>query len=212
MPHHHLPEEFLAAYASGGAPESVALAVASHASLCPGCAARISTMEELGGLLLERGPTAPPADDALDRILSRLAEPAGPTPAKPASIGPANDVFPRPLQHYLAGRPRFRTLLPGVGVVDLPVGPGTARIVRFPPGLIIPVHGHGGDELTLVLAGGIDDGGLHFERGDVAVRCPGEEHEQTIAGGADCIALVVNQGPLLPRTLKGRLLKLLSRT
>ena len=64
---------------------------------------------------------------------------------------------------------------------------------------------------ALVFTGAIEETGRRFARGDLATRERGEQHEQRIAGGELCVALVVNEGPLVPLTLRGRLLLALSR-
>ena len=85
------------------------------------------------------------------------------------------------------------------------------RLVAFAPGVAIPPHDHGGTEHIVIFTGAIEEGGQRFARGDIATREAGERHEQRIAAGEPCVALVVNEGPLLPLTLRGRLLLALAR-
>jgi len=211
MPTQHMPEEVLLEYATGSTAEPVSLAVACHASLCRACASRIEALEVVGGGMLERVAAAPVAADAFARVLARMREEEPPAPA-PVPVVPAGaEGWPRPLLQYLGGKLAWQGLLPGLRHIPLAVDSARTRVVRIRPGMVIPAHGHAGDEYTVVIEGGIDDAGVHYRRGDVGVRRPGDEHEQRIADGEECVALVVNRGPMLPRTFMGRLLKLLAR-
>jgi putative transcriptional regulator len=111
--------------------------------------------------------------------------------------------------------PRWHLALPGVRTIDLAPaerdGETRVRLVAFKPGVTIPPHDHGGTEHVLVFTGAIEETGRRFGRGDLATRERGEQHEQRIAAGDLCVALVVNEGPLVPLTLRGRLLLALSR-
>ena len=87
----------------------------------------------------------------------------------------------------------------------------TIRLIAFKPGVTIPFHDHGGPEQIVVFTGALEEEGKRFERGDISIRDSGERHEQRVAPGVPCIALVVNEGKLQPLTLRGRLLLALSR-
>ena len=84
------------------------------------------------------------------------------------------------------------------------------RLVKIRRGHHIPRHSHKGGELTLVLSGALSDGGLHYRRGDVLSGGPGVTHEHDILDDADCISLIVSESPMVPKTLKGWLLKAIS--
>ena len=62
--------------------------------------------------------------------------------------------------------------------------------------------------MTMPLAGGFEDMGGHFVRGDIAIRDPSVEHTVEFDDDSDCIALVVNSGRLLPRGVGARLVGL----
>ena len=125
--------------------------------------------------------------------------------------------LPRPLLRALPqGRLlHWRFLAPGVRFIDLTVGTParggcTARLLRLRQALVIPLHDHHGPEYTVVFTGGLDERDAHYSRGDLACRLPGERHQQHVARGQDCVALQVNEGPLEPLTLKGKLLALIA--
>ena len=224
-PKHHPTEEALLEYAGGASAESAALVYACHASLCAPCARRLAELEAVGGALLDGGAEESLAADALARALASLDVPVAngaadaredEAPAAPEFL--ASYRLPRPLARALAGLPRapkWHLALPGVRTIDLAPGERDGetrvRLIAFKPGVTIPPHDHGGTEHVLVFTGAIEETGRRFARGDLATRERGEQHEQRIAAGELCVALVVNEGPLVPLTLRGRLLLALSR-
>jgi putative transcriptional regulator len=221
-PTYHPTEEALLEYAGGASAESAALVYACHASLCAPCARRLAELEAVGGALLDSGAEQQLAADALARALASLdAQPADDAPDDAAPATPeflASYRLPRPLARALAGLPRapkWHLALPGVRTIDLAPGARDGetrvRLIAFKPGVTIPPHDHGGTEHVLVFTGAIEETSRRFARGDLATRERGEQHEQRISAGELCVALVVNEGPLVPLTLRGRLLLALSR-
>jgi putative transcriptional regulator len=219
-PSHPLPDEALLEYVSGAASEPAALAMACHVWLCPICAAQVSTLETVGGGLLGASAGQELAAGALEATLARLDAPPQSRSEALAVVEPPPFVapfdLPRPLLRRLgeAGVGRdFHFVVPGVRAVELPAGaPGaTVRLIAFKGGVTIPLHDHGGPEHVVVFTGALEEEGQRFTRGDISIRTPGERHQQRVARGEPCVALVVNQGKLQPLTLRGRLLLALSR-
>jgi len=224
-PAHHPAEEALVEYVAGTAPAGTALAFACHASLCAACARRLAALEAVAGALLEGGPHEAVPADALVRALAALDAPDASDDEPASSPLPSFlDAYrlPRPLTQVLAtfGRAvRWRLRVPGVRAIDIPSLPAATevnggprvRLVAFAPGVTIPPHDHRGAEHIVIFTGAIEEQGRRFARGDIATREAGEQHEQRIADGETCVALVVNEGPLVPLTLRGRLLLLLAR-
>jgi putative transcriptional regulator len=217
-PQHHLPDHSLVEYVTGACTEGAALAFACHISLCPSCAAEVAALEGVAGSVLEAGAELELATGALEAVLSRLEatpqELAGEeVPAAPAFL--AGCALPAPLLRLLPSNERWRTVVPGMRVVDLPfvVPDGAIRLVRFKGGVTIPFHDHGGPEYIVVFTGVLEEkgDGRRFGRGDVSIRLPGERHEQRAAPGDPCVALVINEGALRPLTLRGRLLLAIAR-
>ena len=217
---HHVPEEMLLEYAAGASTDAASLAMACHVALCDACAARVAELEAVGGGFLAAGGSEPLAPGALEAVLARIDAPpqpraeAGAVPAAPAFL--TEFQLPRPLLRRLAEGPAvsdWKFVVPGMRAVDLPAGaPGvTIRLIAFKPGVTIPFHDHGGPEQVVVFTGALEEEGKRFERGDISIRDSGERHEQRVAPGDRCIALVVNEGKLQPLTLRGRLLLALSR-
>ncbi len=217
-PTHHVPEHGLIEYVTGACTEGAALAVACHLSLCPTCAAEVAALEGVAGTLLEAGAGLELAAGTLESVLSRLEgtpQHAGRAAAPAVPDFLAGCGLPVPLLRVLPSNDGWRTVVPGMRVVDLPfvVPDGAIRLVRFKGGVTIPFHDHGGPEYIVVFTGALEEkgDGRRFARGDVSVRLPGERHEQRAAPGEACVALVVNEGALRPLTLRGRLLLAIAR-
>jgi putative transcriptional regulator len=154
-------------------------------------------------------PGAPLDPAARQRLLGELEDPRPlDRPVVPAELG----WLPEPLHPYLARSARWRMLVPGARAIDLPVtgSEATARVIRFRPGFVIPLHDHAGPEYTVIFSGRLEDSGEIAAPGDVVYREPGIKHVQTITDDAECMALVVNERPLVPLTLKGRLLRFIA--
>ncbi|HEY6476967.1 MAG TPA: hypothetical protein VI456_10325 [Polyangia bacterium] len=216
---HHVPEPGLVEFVTGACTDGAALAFACHVSLCPRCAADVAGLEDVAGTILETCAGQPLAAGALESVLARLettprqeAAEVGTAPVPPFLEGCA---LPAPLLRALPSTAGWRTVVPGMRVVDLPlaVPGGAVRLVRFKGGVTIPFHDHGGPEYIVVFTGSLEekDDGRRFGRGDVSIRLAGERHEQRAAAGDPCVALVVNEGALRPLTLRGRLLLAISR-
>jgi putative transcriptional regulator len=148
-------------------------------------------------MLEDLAPTILDAD-ALDRTMARLDEPEAPKAPPP----PADPVLPAPLRAYV-GRGfesiAWKKLARGIEEFRLPIPNAseyTTRLVRVAAGRNIPTHGHDGEELTLVLAGGFSDGEASYVRGDVAGADPTVSHRPVADKDGECICLVVTEGKL----------------
>ncbi|HEX3694430.1 MAG TPA: cupin domain-containing protein [Polyangia bacterium] len=214
VPQHHFSDEILLDYSAGNAKEPLGLPVACHLDLCPDCRIRVHDLESVASASLLTFGFPRASRDVRARLLSELGP--KPSPAAPPAIAPelAPLDLPPALHRYLtpAANPRWRLLVPGVREIRLGLGEAEAvgRLVRLRPGVVIPLHDHEGPEYTVVFRGGLDEGDAHFQRGDVCVRDQGIDHEQRVEPGEECVALVINHGGLVPRTLKGHLFKFIA--
>jgi putative transcriptional regulator len=211
-PRLHVPEDGIFQFAIGGSSEGAALAVACHLAFCARCRGEVGACEAVSSALLDELSMAPVDPGLRERLLSGLDE--QPPPAPPPVLRPVPPelaILPAPLQPYLARAEttRWRRLVPGARAIDLPVAgqETTARLMRFRPGFLIPLHDHAGPEFTVIFSGALDDTGERAHRGDVLYRESGVRHVQKVTPDGECVALVVNERPLVPLTLLGRLLK-----
>jgi putative transcriptional regulator len=206
-PVHHPSEERLLDYAAGASPEPVALLVATHLALCPGCRHAIAEFEAVGGALLEELPPEPVSDDSFARLLARLDRPAPAEPGAPLTSG--ETILPQPLREYVGSLDRvaWRRFGP-IAEVRLLTGFGklTTRLVRIRPGTAMPRHTHAGNELSLVLQGGVSDVTGHYLRGDVLEADSAVEHRPVADRDEECLCLAVTDAPVRLTGWLGRLL------
>lgn len=199
----HFPDDdMLAEYVSGAASPGVSLMMACHLTFAPASRKLVAELERLGGALLsdEAGETL--SDSALSQVLDRID-------AADGSAAAAEDERPRLLDTGPLPRPLIDAL--GVGFGEIPWGfrlPGVSEyeldgfgdeevsILRAKPGSAIPQHTHTGREMTLVMAGALQDGGDIFRAGDIAINDEDDDHRPRIIGDEICYCLTVMNGGL----------------
>jgi len=81
------------------------------------------------------------------------------------------------------------------------------KLLRIGAGRAMPEHGHGGEEITLVLKGAYRDHIGRFAAGDVADLDEEIEHKPVVEGDQDCICLVATERPTRFKTLAARLMQ-----
>lgn len=213
---HHLDDATVLRYASGDLDEAFAVTVASHLASCEVCRERVRIAEQVGGDLLADGEALSMGPEALARTMDRIGAEAELSPA--ASGGTAHDRIgdprvPLPLQHYLDNdldSISWKTIGPGVWRHRLDVemkGAGTLFILKIAPGKKVPEHGHGGNEMTLILSGSYCDEFGRFAAGDIADLDEHVEHQPQVDSSEPCICLVATEAPTRFKGPLGRLLQ-----
>lgn len=198
-----LEETYLFDCAAGTGSAAVRLLAECQTALNPHAAARFKAVEAGFGGLLAALPPAPMPQNALDAVLARASSSETETGSDEES-DPATGL-PRPLSAYLerssTGELNWSRRLGGVqeivldGVSDASV---EASLVLLKPGGGIPQHDHGGEELTLVLAGAFHDGHALYRAGDLCSAAPGMRHRPVVQGHTPCICLTVSMGEWKP--------------
>ena len=79
--------------------------------------------------------------------------------------------------------------------------------MRSGAGRAMPEHGHGGEEITLVLKGAYSDHMGRFGEGDVADLDEAIEHRPVVDEDRDCICLVATERPTRFKSLAARLMQ-----
>lgn len=196
---HHLSDEMIGAYAAGSLSEGWSLAVATHLALCPECRKRVLAAEAVGGSLLETADSAAMAIDSLEQVFARIDR------AKPAqarsqpSPSAAGSIYPEPLRSYLGtGAIKWSSLGPSARqfIIKTADKSTSVRLLKVAAGKAMPVHGHRGSEITLVLQGSFSDAHGTFGRGDLEEADEEIEHQPVAAQGEDCICLAVTDAKL----------------
>ncbi|MGV8995773.1 MAG: ChrR family anti-sigma-E factor [Parvibaculaceae bacterium] len=209
---HHIPQSTLAAYSAGSLSEAFSLVVATHLGLCPECRATVSAIDDIGGALLETIEPAATDGNSFDQLMQVIDdlpfEELRPAPV----MRRAPVVLPEPLRSYLGGdlhSLKWQRL--GMGAYHIPIKTGdgriSARLLKVPAGKPVPMHGHSGDELTIVLVGAFQTYQGTFGRGDVEVADGGVEHMPIAVPGEDCICLAVTDTPLRFKSLAARVVQ-----
>lgn len=213
-PHHHLDHSTIVAFAAGTLDEAFNVVVASHLAWCESCRSAVRDVEQLGGELLETLEEAAVSAGCRARTLAMIDQVVTPRFAAPhPAPAPAADL-PRPLARALGSASfadiRWRTKAPGVAMCDVKLSPaarGQLKLLRIGAGRAMPEHGHGGEEITLVLRGAYHDHMGRFARGDVADLDEDIEHQPVADAGDDCICLVAIEQPTRFKSLGARLMQ-----
>lgn len=205
-PHHHIDDATLLSYSAGALPTALSVVVSTHLSLCVFCRARMAKADALGGMLLQQF-TAPSIDaSAREAMLKALVAPM-PRPehavtnaADAGDDAEDADMLPTPLRPYFGDRYsqlRWRRVGPGVQLIRASdVVEGNLMLLRTSPGSSVPMHSHGGNELTLVLRGAYNDVLGHFGPGDFADLDGSTTHQPVTAPGMPCICAAATDAPL----------------
>ncbi|HEV7305374.1 ChrR family anti-sigma-E factor [Ensifer sp.] len=202
---HHVSDELLLAYAAGSLEEGWRLAVATHLALCPESRSRLALIENAAGQLFEDIVVEQPMTTSFDQLRQRLE--GHRTPESGAVRHPTGrraggvPMLPEPLRSYVGGDVetlKWKALGRGAFHILIKTGDATttARLLRIPAGRPVPEHGHGGRELTVVLAGSYHDGDRLFARGDLEEADASIEHQPVATPLEDCICLAVTDAPL----------------
>lgn len=203
---HHPDIATLMAFSAGALEEPYAAVIATHLAMSEGGRETVRHMTTIGGALLNDEPAAELSDHALERLMSSLGN-------ERIEVAPREDSdVPLPLRAYLPkglAAVRWKWTGPGVATADLAWGrDGRSRLMllRVAAGRPVPEHGHGGQELTLILQGAYRDRFGVFGVGDIADHDEDVEHQPIAEPGEDCICLVAVDAKL---TFQGRLMRAL---
>ena len=209
----HPDDANLMSFAAGTLAEPLAAALASHVALCPRCRREMRLLRSLGGVLLAGvtaaghsgpAPVVPAREPAASRENSSIA-------VGPGAVGTVG--LPKPIaEKYklaLENIP-WRWLGPGIRYHALPLSPGVVgdlRLLKIAAGRKMPEHGHGGTEMTLVLAGAFRDVSGMFGPGDIQDVDDDVEHRPIVDAELGCICLVASEQPARFKGVISRLLQ-----
>lgn len=218
QPRHHLDPSTIIAYATGTLSTSLMAVAATHLEGCARCRQWLVDAEHIGGLLVEQQQPAYQPETRQQNLrgamLARLDETA-PATLPHASLRQAraamlsdSDLLPAPLHTHFGERYselRWNWTAPGVHLIRAPRHPGLI-LLKIAPGKSMPMHSHGGNELTQILRGAYDDVLGHFAPGDVADLGSDIEHQPVTSPGIACVCVSALDAPL---RFSGRLARLL---
>lgn len=210
IPQHHLDRSTILAYAAASLNEAFTVVAAAHIAVCPACRAAVREAEMLGGELLETLPGADVSASCRDGTLAALDR----ATLHRLPVAAPRSELPGPLARLLGGTPleavAWKTKAPGVAMFDvkLPAGAaGQLKLLRIGAGRAMPEHGHGGEEITLILRGAYRDHMGRFAAGDVADLDEEIEHKPVVEGDDACICLVATEAPTRFKSIAARLMQ-----
>lgn len=207
---HHPDASTIMSYAAGSLPDALTTVVACHISMCEQCQQTLAEAEQLGRFLMEQQQTTELSHGARDRMLS-LLDSVEPEPPAPTAVQDALESdIPAPLRPYLGDKLEnlhWKTMAPGMKQFIIPSTQGRLRLLKIAPGTSMPIHGHTGSELTMVLKGSYSDELGRFRVGDVADLDPEIQHQPATDTHEDCICLIATDAPLKFSGLVPRILQ-----
>ncbi|PJG58811.1 ChrR family anti-sigma-E factor [Aeromonas cavernicola] len=216
----HPTDPMLRAFAADQLALPLAVGLAAHCEFCPACATRLKGFEEeLANQYLADDVTAPPRTSVAQAELAPEFEAllaaivAQPQPEPTTTLRQASEIqvagraypLPRVLARYRS--PKWRHI-GAIRQQSLPLDEMGARasLLYIDAGGRIPEHTHQGYELTLLLAGSIDDGDTRYQAGDFIWRDASHAHSPHTPDG--CLCYTVQDAPVqftkgLSRLLNG---------
>ncbi|WP_350016449.1 ChrR family anti-sigma-E factor [Rhodanobacter sp. IGA1.0] len=203
-PNRHLDDATLLSYSAGALPAALAVVASAHLERCTTCRERLLDADRIGGVLVQQQRVDVPADDARAAMLALLdAEPAEALPTAPAEVIEERnpDRLPSALHPWFGPSMRalrWRRVAPGVQRIRASgIAGGDLMLLRIAPGSKLPLHSHGGSELTMILDGAYDDLLGHFGPGDVADLDGETLHQPVTSPGVPCICVAATDAPLV---------------
>ncbi|MBT4847698.1 MAG: hypothetical protein HON95_02035 [Alphaproteobacteria bacterium] len=204
-------DALLVDYAAGALSQPLEILIETHLAMNPESAKTMQMLMQLGGILLEECEPVSLSEDALDKVMSAIAEDEEPLQKVTHS---ENSFLPRPISDYipdLSCTKSWRSAGIGIARHDVKFSQSDMRatIYRIQPSRAVPSHSHTGSEITLVLAGGFSDESGTFGPGDIAVQEAGEAHKPVADADGECIVFAVNEGDIRLAGPFGRVFSLL---
>ncbi|HWG71075.1 MAG TPA: ChrR family anti-sigma-E factor [Steroidobacteraceae bacterium] len=202
-PNHHLDDATLLSYSAGALPAALAVVASAHLERCAACRARLLDADRIGGVLLQQQRVGAPTEHARAAMLALLdTEPAFEQETLPPDIVEEHqpDRLPGALHPWFGNSMRalrWRRVAPGVQRIRATgISGGDLMLLRIAPGSMLPLHSHGGSELTMILDGAYDDVLGHFGPGDVADLDGEIQHQPLTSPGVPCICVAATDAPL----------------
>jgi putative transcriptional regulator len=208
---HHLDPATIMAHTAGTLGEALSFVAASHIAWCQTCRDAARRAETVGGEMIASLEASDVSASCREKTLASLDQATlHRFPHAPAS----KKETPVPLDKLLGGKALselgWKKKAPGVEMVELPVsqaGRGKLLLMRIAPGKSMPEHGHGGEEITMILSGAYNDRIGRFATGDVADLGEDVDHKPIVEMGEACICLVATEAPTRFKSLAARLLQ-----
>lgn len=202
-PNHHLDDATLISYSAGALPAALAVVASSHLERCKECRERVLDADQIGGVLVQQQRVGAPTSDARTAMLALLDDEPQIEHAMLATVAEERnpDRLPSALHPWFGPSMRalrWRRVAPGVQrILASDIHGGDLMLLRIAPGSKLPLHSHGGNELTMILDGAYDDMLGHFGPGDVADLDGEILHQPVTSSGVPCICVAATDASLV---------------
>lgn len=209
-PRHHLDSATVIAFAAGTLSPALAAVAASHLETCAHCRQQVQQGERLGGLLLEQQQPVHAANARRESLRQAMLAQLDEAPVEPLASSFRNirdsareadpDRLPLSLHEYFGesySGLRWRWMGPGMHMIRAQgLQQGQLILLKIAAGKSMPIHSHGGSELTQILKGAYTDALGRFGVGDVADLDSAVEHQPVTVPGVPCICVSALDAPL----------------
>lgn len=196
---HHPDISTLMCCAAGSQPEAFAAVVASHLALCPACRQEVRHMQEIGVALFDKlEPVPVSCQPPVVAMRAAEADVAAAPDDREAIADICKTGVPMPLAKHVGcclHDVPWQTVAPGIATYTIPLSRGcygSLKLVMVQPGMALPLHGHTGAELTLVLTGSYTDEIGTFRAGDVADLDEEVTHRPVACPQNGCVCLTAS--------------------
>lgn len=211
---HHPDLSSLLVCAAGSQPEARAAVMASHLAVCPACRAEVSEMQQIGVALFDAlEPAAVTSSAPVIALRAGEADAAAEVLERGRSVATDGGDVPGPLVDLVGANlddVAWRWKGPGVWIYDIPLSAGaqgSLKLIKVAPGTALPEHGHGGQEITIVLRGTYADALGTYKAGDVSDLDAEVDHSPIACPKDGCICLTATDGSLRFKRLLPRLMQ-----
>lgn len=175
--------------------------VDQHLAACAACAAEARAYREATSAIAGSLPAAPAPGFLRARLLAS-AEAKGRLAQYTDALAQFLELPPsraRALLDMIDAPDAWERDPSGIAMIHLAAGPRYARmgadvgLVRFPAGMVWPLHRHVGEEHHLFLEGGIriDQTGQEIRAGGTLTSPPGSEHSFVVLPEVACVTAVI---------------------
>jgi putative transcriptional regulator len=205
---HHLDEATIIALAAGTLGEAHGFAAATHVAYCAECRAALREAESLGGQLLYDHDSRAVTDTCRAATLASLDAIVAAPAKKPAPLSEIPAVLCNLLDNQPLDSLKWKTKAPGIATFEIPLsskGKTHLQLLRIGKGRQMPEHGHGGEEITVILRGSYSDHTGRYGAGDAADFDEDMEHQPKVDSDMDCICLVATEAPTRFKSFWARL-------
>lgn len=198
----HPSPEMLEGFAHGTLSPGLSVAVSAHVELCESCRERTSAMEAEATAAWLAEPEVKKTSktkqpDYADMIASIVNQPQtrevvdGEDPVREIHMHEHSVTLPRALAKAASEGLVWRKMAGGINQATVFLDDRTqCEFLYMKPGSQVPVHKHGGNEITLVLDGSFSDQSGHYSASDFVMRKRNETHQPVSEEGCLCFAVL----------------------